>query len=81
MRHKVILDPELLGEGVTEAFVVEWFKQAGDAITAGEDLVEMMTDKVNVSIQSPVSGRIVETCAQPEARVAARGILAIVEDG
>lgn len=79
MRHKVILDPEVIGEGVTEAFVVEWFKRAGDTIAAGEDMVEMMTDKVNVSIASPVTGRIVETCVQPEARVAAGGVLAIVE--
>jgi len=79
MRHKVILDPKVLGEGVTEAFVVEWFKRAGDTIAAGEDMVEMMTDKVNVSIASPVTGRIVETCFQPEARVAAGGVLAIVE--
>jgi pyruvate/2-oxoglutarate dehydrogenase complex dihydrolipoamide acyltransferase (E2) component len=79
MRHKVILDPEILGEGVTEAFVVEWFKQAGDTIAAGEDMVEMMTDKVNVSIASPVTGRIVETCVRREARVAAGSVLAIVE--
>jgi len=80
MRHKVILDSQILGEGITEAFVVEWLKQAGDTIYAGEEIVEMMTDKVNVSIQSPVAGKIVETCAQPEARVAVGGVLAIVED-
>ncbi len=79
MRHKVILEPEVLGEGVTEAFVVEWFKRAGDTIAAGEEIVEMMTDKVNVTIASPVAGRIVETCAQPEARVLTGGVLAIVE--
>jgi pyruvate/2-oxoglutarate dehydrogenase complex dihydrolipoamide acyltransferase (E2) component len=80
MRHKVILDPKILGEGITEAFVVEWFKQAGDAIAAGEEIVEMMTDKVNVAIESPVTGRIVETCVLPEARVAVGGVLAIIED-
>ncbi|HYH71291.1 MAG TPA: 2-oxoglutarate dehydrogenase complex dihydrolipoyllysine-residue succinyltransferase [Methyloceanibacter sp.] len=45
-----------LGESVTEATVGQWFKQAGDAVTADEPLVELETDKVTVEVPAPASG-------------------------
>ena len=79
MKHEVILESESLGEGVTEAYVAAWLKQAGDPIAAGEDLVEMMTDKVNVAIQSQVSGTVAEIRFPVEARVATGSVLAVIE--
>jgi pyruvate dehydrogenase E2 component (dihydrolipoamide acetyltransferase) len=40
--------------------IVAWHKQTGDRVAAGELLVEVMTDKVNVEVDSPVSGTLVE---------------------
>jgi 2-oxoglutarate dehydrogenase E2 component (dihydrolipoamide succinyltransferase) len=33
-----------------------WLKQPGDSIVAGEVIAEVLTDKVNIEIASPVSG-------------------------
>ncbi len=47
-----------LGEGLTEAEIVEWFVKSGDEITANDPLVSVETDKAIVEIPSPHSGRI-----------------------
>jgi 2-oxoglutarate dehydrogenase E2 component (dihydrolipoamide succinyltransferase) len=70
--------PEI-GEGVTEAFVVQWLKDVGDHIEADEPLVEMITDKANIEIPSPVSGVIVELRFEEEARVKVGEVLAVIE--
>jgi 2-oxoglutarate dehydrogenase E2 component (dihydrolipoamide succinyltransferase) len=77
MRQDVTL-PEI-GEGVTEAFVVQWLKDVGDHIEADEPLVEMITDKANIEIPSPVSGVIVELRFEEEARVKVGEVLAVIE--
>lgn len=53
---KVIV-PEL-GESVTEATVGNWLKKVGDAVSAGEALVELETDKVNLEITANESGQV-----------------------
>ncbi|HJP21022.1 MAG: biotin/lipoyl-containing protein [Alphaproteobacteria bacterium] len=54
-----IVVPEV-GEGVTEATIVQWLKAPGDGVAAGEIILEIMTDKVNVEIESPASGVLTE---------------------
>ncbi|HZC07079.1 MAG TPA: 2-oxoglutarate dehydrogenase complex dihydrolipoyllysine-residue succinyltransferase [Ktedonobacterales bacterium] len=45
-----------LGESIVEATVGHWRKAQGDAVTAGEPLVELETDKVNIEVTSPSDG-------------------------
>src|SRR3954447_4632681 len=45
-----------LGESVTEATIGSWLKQEGDVVEAGEPLVELETDKVNVDVAAERSG-------------------------
>jgi 2-oxoglutarate dehydrogenase E2 component (dihydrolipoamide succinyltransferase) len=47
-----------LGESITSATIVQWFKKEGDFVKLDEPLVEVSTDKVNSEIPSPVSGKI-----------------------
>lgn len=47
-----------LGESITSATIVQWFKKQGDFVKLDEPLVEVSTDKVNSEIPSPVSGII-----------------------
>lgn len=49
-----------LAEGVDKASVSYWFKQPGDMIKKGEDLVELVTDKATFSMPSPLEGKIKE---------------------
>lgn len=44
------------GESVVEATVGRWYKQPGETVKADEDVVELETDKVNVTVQTPVAG-------------------------
>jgi pyruvate dehydrogenase E2 component (dihydrolipoamide acetyltransferase) len=44
------------GMAMEEGTVVEWFKQEGDVVEAGEPLLEIETDKVNMEIESTDSG-------------------------
>jgi len=48
---------------ITEATVVKWLKQPGQAVRAGEEVVEMETDKAVVPIESPANGTLVEILA------------------
>lgn len=50
-----ILVPDL-GESVVEATVLRWNKQAGERVDAGETLVELETDKVNLEVSAPSAG-------------------------
>jgi len=47
-----------LGESVTEATIISWFKNVGDTIDADEMLLEVATDKVDSEVPSMVSGVI-----------------------
>ena len=45
-----------LGESIVEATVSRWAKQPGDAVAAGETLVELETDKVTVEVPALRAG-------------------------
>src|SRR5919202_3248205 len=62
------------GESVTEGTVLEWRKQPGDAIAADEPVVEISTDKVDMELPAPASGRLLEILA-PEGEIVTPGQL------
>jgi pyruvate/2-oxoglutarate dehydrogenase complex dihydrolipoamide acyltransferase (E2) component len=47
-----------LAEGVEKASISFWFRQPGDAVKTGEDLVELVTDKATFNMPSPATGKI-----------------------
>jgi 2-oxoglutarate dehydrogenase E2 component (dihydrolipoamide succinyltransferase) len=50
-----IVVPEM-GESIVDARVTRWLKKEGDAVAAGEPLVELETDKVDVEVSAPQAG-------------------------
>jgi pyruvate dehydrogenase E2 component (dihydrolipoamide acetyltransferase) len=44
--------------------VIRWLKSAGDAVTKGEPIVEIETDKVTIEIEAPASGILRELTAR-----------------
>ena len=70
-----------MGESVTEGTVLEWLKQPGDAVSEGEPLVEVSTDKVDAEVPAPVSGTLVKMLAEPDETVAVGAVLAEIEPG
>ncbi|MBW4030146.1 MAG: 2-oxo acid dehydrogenase subunit E2, partial [Acidobacteria bacterium] len=49
-----------LGETVAEGTVTKWFKNVGDAVTRGEPLFEVSTDKVDTEIPAQATGVVSE---------------------
>jgi 2-oxoisovalerate dehydrogenase E2 component (dihydrolipoyl transacylase) len=76
-RHEIELPS--FADGMTEAFVAEWYVDVGATIGAGEPLVELITDKVNMVMDAPVGGRVVELRFEAEERVGVGEVLAVVE--
>jgi pyruvate dehydrogenase E2 component (dihydrolipoamide acetyltransferase) len=70
-----------IGEGVAEGEVVQWFVKEGDSIREDQALVSVLTDKANVEIPSPKSGRIAHIHAQVGEKVKVGGKLVTIETG
>jgi 2-oxoglutarate dehydrogenase E2 component (dihydrolipoamide succinyltransferase) len=45
-----------MGESIVDARIARWLKQPGEAVSAGEPLVELETDKVDVEVSAPQNG-------------------------
>jgi 2-oxoglutarate dehydrogenase E1 component len=73
-----VLLPDL-GESVTEGVVVEWRKSQGDRVEAGETLLDVTTDKVDVEIPAPSAGRLARQVVQPGDVVAVGALLGEIE--
>ncbi len=56
MAHELTL-PDL-GEGLTEGEVARWLVREGDAVSEGDPVVEIQTDKTTVELPSPCAGRV-----------------------
>ncbi len=70
-----------LGESVTEAEVIQWFKQAGDAVAVDEPLVELETDKVTIELPSPAAGVLAEITVETGETVEVDALLGMIGDG
>jgi 2-oxoglutarate dehydrogenase E2 component (dihydrolipoamide succinyltransferase) len=70
-----------LGESIVEATVGQWFKQAGDAVSAAEPLVELETDKVTVEVPAPAAGVLSEIAVKQGETVAVGALLGAISDG
>ena len=54
MNEKIVVS--VLCDSITEATVSKWLKNEGDIVEADEPIVELETDKVNLEVNSPISG-------------------------
>jgi pyruvate dehydrogenase E2 component (dihydrolipoamide acetyltransferase) len=68
-----------VGEGIAEGEVVRWLVAEGAAVKEDDPLVEILTDKANVEIPSPVTGTVVKILATPGRIVKVGEPLALIE--
>lgn len=68
-----------IGEGITEAEIVTWHKQVGDMVAEDEEVVDMMTDKATVPLESPVTGRLVQVGGEAGDMVAIGSPIFVIE--
>jgi 2-oxoglutarate dehydrogenase E2 component (dihydrolipoamide succinyltransferase) len=59
-----VLMPQM-GVSVAEGTIVEWRKRPGDWIEADETIADVSTDKVDVEIPSPATGRLTKLLVEP----------------
>src|SRR5215470_17903261 len=69
-----------LGEGLTEAEIVSVFVHEGDVIKEDAPLLEVETDKAQVEIPSPLSGRVEKIHVQPGQTVKVGAVLVTFAD-
>jgi pyruvate dehydrogenase E2 component (dihydrolipoamide acetyltransferase) len=53
-----------VGEGLTEAEIVNWLVEPGDRVEVDQPVVEVETDKAIVEVPSPVDGTVAELLAE-----------------
>jgi len=68
----------LLGQTMEEGTIIRWFKKEGEEVKAGEPLLEVMTDKVNMEVEAPESGVLRKILAQPDEVVPVKAPIAII---
>ncbi len=68
-----------VGEGVAEAEVVEWHVKIGDRVEEDQHLVDVMTDKATIDIESPVAGIVTEVAGDVGDVIAIGSMLLVIE--
>lgn len=68
-----------VGEGVAEAEIVGWHVKVGDTVAEDQHLVDVMTDKATIDIESPVSGTVLEVAGAEGDTIAVGAMLVVIE--
>ncbi|UAB77010.1 2-oxo acid dehydrogenase subunit E2 [Erythrobacter sp. SCSIO 43205] len=68
-----------VGEGVAEAEIVEWMVKVGDTVSEDQHLVDVMTDKATIDIESPVDGKVLEVAGEVGDVIAVGSMLLVIE--
>jgi pyruvate/2-oxoglutarate dehydrogenase complex dihydrolipoamide acyltransferase (E2) component len=69
-----------LGESVAEGTVGSWLKNEGDWIERDESLAEIITDKINAELPSPVAGRLTKILVKVDETVPVGADIALIEE-
>jgi len=69
-----------LGESVVEARVAKWLKQEGQAVAAGEPVVELETEKIDLEVSAERAGVLASIKRQEGEDVKIGELLAVLEE-
>jgi 2-oxoglutarate dehydrogenase E2 component (dihydrolipoamide succinyltransferase) len=79
MAIDIVVPP--LGESVPEATLGRWLKQPGEAVRAGEPVLELETDKVNLEVAAEQDGTLGPWARQPGDTVHPGDVVGTIEPG
>lgn len=65
---------------MTEGTLVEWKKEVGDKVEAGEDLCEVEAAKMTSTVESPVDGVLLKTCYEEDDAIPVMSVICYVGD-
>jgi pyruvate/2-oxoglutarate dehydrogenase complex dihydrolipoamide acyltransferase (E2) component len=69
-----------LGESVAEGTIGSWLKNEGDWVERDESLAEIITDKINAELPSPVAGRLAKILVKVDETVPVGADIALIEE-
>ncbi|WP_024777752.1 acetoin dehydrogenase dihydrolipoyllysine-residue acetyltransferase subunit [Pseudomonas corrugata] len=69
------------GLSMTEGRVDAWLKEEGQAITKGDEVLDVETDKISSSVEAPFSGVLRRQIARQDETLAVGALLGIVVEG
>ena len=75
----VVVQMPQMGVSVADGTVLEWRKQPGDWVEADETIADVTTDKIDVEIPSPASGRLTRIVAEAGETVPVGGPIAEID--
>ena len=68
-----------LSATMESATLLQWTVQPGDAVSEGQPIAEVSTDKVDMDLEAPFAGTVVELSVDPGSEVPLGGLLATFE--
>jgi 2-oxoglutarate dehydrogenase E2 component (dihydrolipoamide succinyltransferase) len=75
-----VVVPEV-GESIVDARVAKWLKREGDSVSAGEPLVELETDKIDLEVAAPKAGVLSKIAYGDGADVKVGEVLGVIDEG
>ena len=69
-----------LGESVAEGTIGSWLKNEGDYVEKDESLAEIITDKINAELPSPIAGRLTRILVKADETVPVGTDIAMIEE-
>src|SRR5205807_4482392 len=69
-----------LGESVAEGTIGSWLKNEGDWVERDESLAEIITDKINAELPSPIAGRLTKILVKVDETVPVGADIALIEE-
>jgi 2-oxoglutarate dehydrogenase E2 component (dihydrolipoamide succinyltransferase) len=74
-----VVVPEV-GESIVDARVARWLKKEGDAVSVGEPLVELETDKIDLEVAAPKAGVLSRIAHGDGSDVKVGEVLGVIEE-
>ena len=74
-----IVVPEV-GESIVDARIAKWLRKEGDLVAAGDPLVELETDKVDLEVGAPQAGVLSRIDRKDGDDVKVGEVLGVIDD-
>lgn len=80
MTTKIDLTVPKMGESINEAHIGQIFKPSGSIVAQDDEILELETDKVNIALFAPKSGKVTLT-VNPQDKVKIEQVIGFIEEG
>ena len=74
-----IVVPEV-GESIVDARIAKWLRREGDSVAAGDPLVELETDKIDLEVSAPQAGVLARIARQEGEDVKVGELLGVIDE-